>query len=142
MFVLAADHGHHLPRDRRFNEPGRYHIPLLFFGEVIKEVYRGKKIGGIGSQTDIAPTLLKQLQIKDTAFKWGNDLFNLRRKAFAFYTFDEGFAWLSAKDTLIFDNRAKRLMYPSEEITSFHSDSLLTTGKAYMQVLYDAFLKY
>ncbi|WP_152269379.1 LTA synthase family protein [Agriterribacter humi] len=142
LFVLAADHGHHLPRDRRFNEPARYHIPLLFFGEVLKEAYRGKKIAGIGSQTDIAPTLLKQLQIKDTTFKWGNDLFNPGRNAFAFYTFDDGFAWLSAKDTLIFDNRAKRLMYPSEEITSFHSDSLLTTGKAYMQVLYDAFLKY
>lgn len=142
LFVLAADHGHHLPKDRKFNEPARYHIPLLFFGNVIKDAYRGKKITGTGSQTDIATTLLQQLQITDTAFKWGNDLLNPGRKPFAFYTFDDGFAWLTAKDTLIFDNRAKRLMYPSEEITGAHSDSVLTTGKAYMQKLYDTFLKY
>ena len=115
---------------------------FFFFGNVIKDAYRGKKITGTGSQTDIATTLLQQLQITDTAFKWGNDLLNPGRKPFAFYTFDDGFAWLTAKDTLIFDNRAKRLMYPSEEITSLQSDSILTTGKAYMQVLYDAFLKY
>lgn len=142
LFVLAADHGHHLPRDRRFNEPGRYHIPFLLFGEVLKEGYRGKKIGGTGSQTDIASTLLKQLQIEDTAFKWGNDLLNPGRRAFAFYTFDDGFGWVSEKDTLIFDNRAKRLMYPSEAIDGRRSDSLLNTGKAYMQKMYDAFLKY
>ena len=142
LFVLVADHGHHLPRNRKFNEPARYHIPLIFFGDVLKETSRGQKIAGIGSQTDIATTLLKQLQIADTAFKWGNDLLNPNRKRFAFYTFDDGFAWLTAKDTLIFDNRAKRLMYPSEKISSLHSDSILTTGKAYMQVLYDAFLKY
>lgn len=142
LFVLVADHGHHLPRDRKFNEPARYHIPLIFFGDVLKEAYRGQKITGIGSQTDITTTLLKQLQITDTAFKWGNDLLDPNRKDFAFYTFDDGFAWLTANDTLIFDNRAKRLLFPSEKISSLHSDSILTTGKAYMQMLYEAFLKY
>ncbi|HTN07007.1 LTA synthase family protein [Agriterribacter sp.] len=143
LFVLVADHGHHLPRDRKFNEPARYHIPLIFFGDVLKEAYRGQKITGMGSQTDIATTLLKQLQITDTAFKWGNDLLNPNRKPFAFYTFDDGFAWLTAKDTLIFDNRAKRLLIPvHKSADAAMNDSLLTDGKAYMQVLYDTFLNY
>lgn len=142
LFVLVADHGHYLPKNRRFDEPGRYHIPLLFFGDVLKEAYRGKKITGAGSQTDIATTLLKQLQLPDTAFKWGNDLLDPRRKPFAFYTFDDGFAWLSGNDTLIFDNRAKRLLYPRDQPSIPYSDSVLTTGKAYMQTLYEAFLNY
>lgn len=142
LFVLVADHGHYLPKNRRFDEPRRYHIPLIFFGDVLKEAYRGKKIAGIGSQTDIATTLLRQLQLPDTAFKWGNDLLDPRRKPFAFYTFDDGFAWLAGKDTLIFDNRAKRLLYPGEQSPITYSDSLLTTGKAYMQTLFEAFLNY
>ena len=142
LFVLVADHGHYLPKNRRFDEPGRYHIPLLFFGEALKEAYRGKKITGIGSQTDVATTLLRQLQLPDTAFKWGNDLLDPHRKPFAFYTFDDGFGWLAGKDTLIFDNRAKRLLYPREQPSGLYSDSLLTTGKAYMQTLYEAFLGY
>lgn len=142
LFVLVADHGHSLPRNRRFNEPERYHIPLILFGDVLKDDFRGKKIAGIGSQTDVAATLLNQLQIKDTAFKWSNDLLNPHRKPFAFYTFDDGFGWLTQTDTLLFDNRAKQVMPVANRETHQQPDSSLTTGKAYMQMLYSAFLRF
>ncbi|MBX2923016.1 MAG: sulfatase-like hydrolase/transferase [Chitinophagaceae bacterium] len=139
LFVLVADHGHVLPKNRKFDEPARYHIPLLFFGEALKEEYRGVKITTLGSQTDIAATLTRQLGIPADVFRWSNDLLLPQRQQFAFYTFDDGFGWLTPVDTIIFDNRAQQLLQGSGKKAS---DTSLTNGKAYMQMLYDAFLKY
>lgn len=141
LFILVADHGQYLPRERLYNEPGKYHIPLIFFGEVLKDDYRGKKFSTLGSQTDIAGSLLRQLQLDNAAFKWSVDLFSADRKEFAFYTFDDGFGWVSPTDTISFDNRAKRILTEGTRLVS-NNDSVLTTGKAYMQMLYEAYLKY
>ncbi len=139
LFVLVADHGHSLPLNRRFNEPGRYHIPLIFFGEVLKNEYRGIRVHTLGSQTDIAATLAQQIELNAQAFKWSNDLLLPKRQQFAFYTFDDGFGWLTPGDTIIFDNRAQKILQGS---TSNDKGKKLTTGKAFMQMLYDAFLKF
>lgn len=139
LFVLVADHGHHLPRYRKFDEPARYHIPLVFFGEALKEQYRGLKINTLGSQTDVAATLANQLALNTTAFKWSTDLLASQRQQFAFYTFDDGFGWLTPGDTIIYDNRAQKLLNNSD---ANKTSGELLNGKAYMQMLYDAFLKY
>ncbi|MBX3254400.1 MAG: sulfatase-like hydrolase/transferase [Chitinophagaceae bacterium] len=139
LFVLVADHGHVLPLNRKFDEPARYHIPLLLFGEALKEEYKAVTINALGSQTDIAGTLAKQLGLNDKLFKWSNDLLLPQRQQFAFYTFDDGFGWLTPGDTVIFDNRAQKILQGS---ATGDKESNLIKGKAYMQMLYDAFLKY
>src|SRR5262249_9820524 len=40
LFIIVADHGHRLPRNRGFGDPGRFHIPLIMFGDVTKPEYR------------------------------------------------------------------------------------------------------
>lgn len=139
LFVLVADHGHLLPRYRKFDEPARYHIPLLFFGEVLKQEVKGKRINTLGSQTDVVNTIAAQLQLNTSLFPWSNNLLASQRHQFAFYTFDDGFGWLTPGDTIIFDNRAQKLLHtrPVNEV-----QPKLTTGKAYMQMVYNAFLKY
>lgn len=139
LFVLVADHGHVLPLNSRFDEPARYHIPLLLFGEVLKDEYKAVRINTLGSQTDIAGTLAKQLGLNDKLFTWSNDLLLPQRQQFAFYTFDDGFGWLTPGGTVIFDNRAQKVLQNS---VSGDLESNLRKGKAYMQMLYDAFLKY
>ena len=47
---------------------GRFRIPLLFYGEVVKPEFRGKVIGKIASQIDVAPTLLGQLGVDYSAY--------------------------------------------------------------------------
>ncbi|MDB5014537.1 MAG: sulfatase, partial [Daejeonella sp.] len=77
LFVIVADHGHRLPKNESENfQPRRYSIPLILFGEVIKPEYRGKTISKIGNQTDIAATLLNQLHINSSDYKWSKDLLN------------------------------------------------------------------
>ncbi len=140
LFVLVADHGHQLPRNRLFDEPAKYHIPLIFFGDVIKPEYKGAVIPATGSQTDVAATLLHQLNLSAANFNWSNDLLQRNRKPFAFYTFDNGFGWITNTDSLAYDERAKQIIYSSKNLQ--HQVDSLQNGKAYLQCMSDAYLKY
>lgn len=142
LFVVSADHGHAQPKGRAFDIPEKYHIPVLIFGAPLKPEYQGKRINTLGSQTDIAATILQQLKMDASAFKWSNDLLRQNRKEFSFYTFDDGFGWLNKNDTIVYDNRANKLLKTTAIHNNATADSLLNNGKAYMQMLYDAFLKY
>src|SRR5690606_6338756 len=54
LFVFIADHGHLLPKNANdIYVPQRYHIPLLLYGDVIKDAYRGRRMTQTGSQTDV-----------------------------------------------------------------------------------------
>ncbi len=142
LFILCADHGHQLPKNRLFDEPAKYHIPLIFFGDVIKPQYRGTIISTTGSQTDIDATLLHQLHLNANNFAWSNDLLQSNRKTFAFYTFDNGFGWVTDSSAIAYDERAKQIIYPSQKLLTAKDSVSLQNGKTYMQCMYDAYLKY
>ena len=141
LFIVVADHGHRLPLNKYESyEPGRYRIPLLFFGNVIKEEHRGKKIDITGSQTDIATTLLNQLDIPSDDYNWGNNLFAPHRE-FAFFNWDNGFGIVTAGQTITYDNVGKSVIYKRENDYA-KNDSILTLGKAYMQRVFQQYLDY
>lgn len=54
-------------------------------------------------------------------------------RGFAYYSFIDGFGWLTDKDTAIFDCGAN--------IPIRNNDTLLSIGKAYLQLLYEDFSK-
>ncbi|HXI00792.1 MAG TPA: sulfatase-like hydrolase/transferase [Sphingobacteriaceae bacterium] len=141
LFIIVADHGHRLPGNKyeSFN-PGRYRIPLIFFGNVIKEEFRGKKLNKIGSQTDIATTLLSQLNISSEKYKWGQNLLNTS-KEFAFFNWDNGFGIVTPEQSTSFDNVGKHVIYRRKENYS-KNDSLVNMGKAYMQSVFQQYINY
>lgn len=141
LFIIVADHGHRLPKNTHENyHPARFHIPLLFYGDVIKQEYRGSEIEKIGSQTDIAATLLTQLGMESNKFPWSKDLLNKGTSDFAFYNWDNGFGFSDRVQSVSFDNVGKSVIYTSVETRP--TDSLLRYGKAYMQQVYQQFLNY
>lgn len=142
LFVLVADHGHTLPKNRSFDEPGKYHIPLIFFGDVIKPGYKGTVIPTAGSQTDVAATILHQLNLNASDFSWSNDLLQRNRKPFAFYTFDNGFGWITNTDSIAYDERGRQIIYHSKNAVNDNDTTLLLNGKAYLQCMYEQYLKY
>jgi phosphoglycerol transferase MdoB-like AlkP superfamily enzyme len=142
LFVLVADHGHQLPKNRLFDEPAKYHIPLIFFGDVIKPQYKGAVITTTGSQTDIAATLLHQLNLNAEKFKWSNDLLQHNRKPFAFYTFDNGFGWVTDSDAMAYDARAGQVIYDAKKLLKNADVASLQNGKAYLQCMITDYLKY
>jgi phosphoglycerol transferase MdoB-like AlkP superfamily enzyme len=141
LFVIVADHGHRLPRNRaEIYYPARFRIPLLFYGDVIKPEYRGKRIEKVGNQTDIAATLLTQLKINADRFKWSKDLLNPNTKEFSFYNWDNGFGFATPTQIISFDNVGKNIIYKLKPDAS--SDDELRYGKAYMQEVYQSYIDY
>lgn len=141
LFIIVADHGHRLPLNKHESyDPGRYRIPLLFFGGAIKEEYRGKRITKTGSQTDIATTLLAQLNIPSQNYKWGYDLLNTSRE-FAFFDWDNGFGMVTPEQSITFDNIGKNVIY-KRKADFAKNDSILRIGKAYMQCVFQQYIDY
>lgn len=144
LFILVADHGHRLPHNvsEAYN-PVKYHIPLLFFGDVIKPEYRGKKINKMGGQTDIAATLLTQLGIVHHQFKWSKDLLNANTADFAFFNWDNGFCFMTPQQVVSYDNSGRRIVYTgNKNANAKATDKALLYGKAFLQEVYTEYMGY
>lgn len=100
LFVFVADHGHASPTTVDPGSGKFYHIPLLFFGEPIKESYRGKRMNTVGSQADIAATLMYQMKGDPSHYPWSKDLMNPKVPQFAFHSIIRGYGWVTPKGNL------------------------------------------
>jgi phosphoglycerol transferase MdoB-like AlkP superfamily enzyme len=142
LFIFVADHGHVYPKNvYDIFQPQRYHIPLLFYGEVIKNEFKGKKIDKLGSQQDISATLLAQLNIPHKDFIWSKNLFNPYTKQFAFFSWDNGLGFINDKQCVTFDNIGKNILYNSNAKDSLQTNKNLISGKSYLQTVYQQFIK-
>jgi phosphoglycerol transferase MdoB-like AlkP superfamily enzyme len=133
LIVFVADHGHPLPGHDPNDRPSKFHIPLIFSGGAL--TMKGK-VNTIGSQTDIATTILDQLHLPENNFKWGKDLLDSSAKQFAFYSFNNGFGFVMPHGTETFDNVSKKPIYKDPNFDT----SKIKYGKAYMQFSYQDFL--
>lgn len=146
VFIITPDHGHFLPLNRRHFEAERHHIPFLILGGALKEEFKGMKYDRIGSHSDFAATLLSQLKLPHSYFKWSKDMFNKYQEEFAFYTFDEGFGWIDREQTLIFDHQLNDIIFILDRKLPYEDNNRkLEKGKAYLQVMmkeYIGLIKY
>jgi phosphoglycerol transferase MdoB-like AlkP superfamily enzyme len=141
LFLFVADHGSLLPLNRpNAYMPERSKIPLLLYGEVIKKEYRGTTRSTTGSQSDIAATILAQMQIKCDDFLWSNNLFNSNRTNFAYYNFAGGFALKTPKQTVIYDAVSnKQIMGTDSRSSNRDSREEVKDAQAYIQNLYQKY---
>jgi phosphoglycerol transferase MdoB-like AlkP superfamily enzyme len=144
LFILVADHGHRLPLNRSEPyEPRKYHIPLLFFGDAIKPEYRGMKINKLGNQTDIAATLLAQMNLPHQQFKWSKNLLNPYTRDFAFFDWDNGMGFMLPNQTVTFDNAGNTVSFiQNKNMPQSYTDKTLLYGKAFMQQVFTQYLAY
>jgi len=144
LFVLVADHGHRLPAEKwDISQPQRFHIPLLFFGDVIKEEYRGTKINRIGNQTDLPKTLLNQLALPSDRYKWSRDLFNKNTMEMAFYNSKDEIGIIAPQQIVSYNRVGNIIDFESNsQYPKVKTDSLLNITKAYYQEVYEDFMKY
>jgi len=139
LFIFIADHGHAYPKNKfDIYMPERYHIPLLLYGDVVKEAFRGKKMDKVGSQQDLAATLLAQLDISAENFTWSKNLLNPYTKDFAFFSWDNGLGFITSSQCVTFDNVGKNILYQSD--AGKDNSTLLRFGKAYLQTAYQQFI--
>lgn len=144
LFIIVADHGHRLPLEEwESNCPNRYRIPLLLYGDVLQTAYRGKRIEKIGSQVDLAATLLNQLNYETKQYKWSRDLLNKETLPFAFFSWSDGWGAVNDRCQVAFDHVGKVVSYQKNIDSCLHNkQDLLYQGKAYMQEVYNQYLAY
>ena len=109
LIVLVADHGHQQPGNSLNQSPDKFRIPLLLAGGALRPEARGRVVSTIGSQTDVAATLLRQLQLPATAFTWSRDLLAPHPVSFAYYCFNDGFGAVSPAGAVTFDNVSRQV---------------------------------
>ncbi|MPR36444.1 LTA synthase family protein [Salmonirosea aquatica] len=134
LIVIVADHGHPLPKTAS-DRSSEFRIPMLWLGGPVEQ--KGIKVDTLGSQTDLAATLLDQLGYDSTGFSWSNGLLRKGRIPYAFYSFNNGFGWVRPRGTLVYDNIGKREVESSGNLNPNDKE----TGKAYLQSLFGDYLK-
>jgi phosphoglycerol transferase MdoB-like AlkP superfamily enzyme len=76
---------------------------------------RDMKIEKTGSQVDIPLTLLHQLDLDDS-YPFGKDILSDRSHSFAFYTFNEGFGFITDSSRYIYDHKPGKPSFPKAMI--------------------------
>lgn len=93
IVVFVSDHG----RANLFNQDTYdqkyFHIPLLLWGGALDSNFVGKRIDRVGSQADLAKTLLNQMDINTDAYHWSKDLLNPNTQEWAVCTSTLSYGW-------------------------------------------------
>ena len=134
LVIMLADHCLRSSVDVLAYSEDIFRIPMLWTGGAVAE--KGLKVNKYGSQTDLPVTLLHQMGLEDV-YPFGKDLLVEENSSFAFYTFNEGFAFLTDSSKYIWDHKLGAPVVESGK----NPETAGAYGKAFLQTLYDDFLK-
>lgn len=137
LFILVADHGHNLPLKRDYYDPAAYRIPLLWYGNPLKNEYRGTQRSHHGGQHEIAYSLLQQLGLKTSDYSYSNSLFSEGKEKGVYINYDSGYGWKEGENQIVYLFAEKKYL----AYTQISSDSVsLLRGQSFLQKLYQGFL--
>jgi phosphoglycerol transferase MdoB-like AlkP superfamily enzyme len=132
LLVITADHGHPLPDNGNSSNPKKYKIPMLWVGGAVAA--RDTVIHTIGGHTDIANTVLAQLNMYDTRFGFSHNMLSPSYNPFAVFVFNNGFGLIQQDKLLVFDNAAKSVL-----VNQASDEEDMKKIKAFIQTLYTDF---
>jgi phosphoglycerol transferase MdoB-like AlkP superfamily enzyme len=141
LFVLVADHGHHLPKNRNMDLPESRKITAMIMGGALADDLQGKSFDKIVSQHDLPAAILNALHLPDSSFYWSRDVFNNNGKEFAYYSNENALGWITPEQNITYFFNSKELIVQPKTQTQLN-DSILTDAKAYLQTLYQQYLNY
>ena len=128
LIVITADHGGRHPGNVPKHVPEKFHIPLVWLGGAIAKT--DTVITAIAGQTDISLTILNQLGMGNNHYRFSKDILGTSVYPFAFYSFNDGFGFMTGETQIVFDNASRSVIYREGTQT----DEVTETGKAYLQV--------
>ncbi|MDH5476695.1 MAG: LTA synthase family protein, partial [Cyclobacteriaceae bacterium] len=133
LVIITADHGSRHPENSEVYETENFHIPMLWIGGALN--VSDTIISKYSSQTDLAATLLNQLGISSTQFRYSKNIFSVASKSFSFYDYNNGFGYIDDSTQLIYD------LNSHQYIKLVGGSPALTNAKAYMQTIFSDFNK-
>jgi phosphoglycerol transferase MdoB-like AlkP superfamily enzyme len=136
IFILMADHGHLLPKQRDYYDVLSHKIPLIVFGEALTNEYKGKKMAITGGQHDLPATLLQQLNIPADDFYWSNNLTDTCRNGFTYIDLDQTLGWITDQGSFTYLHHSNK----PERLNNITDTTLYIKSAAYRQLLFQTFL--
>ncbi|MDQ6988970.1 MAG: LTA synthase family protein [Mariprofundaceae bacterium] len=118
LFVFVADHSHITPNNYNRNQANWHHVPMLFYGDVIKPEYRGTHVSQIVSQHDLVSTILAQMDINHQPFTWSRNVLRADYQESAYYTVNQGHGFITHHGSYAFNAKEKQVLYntlPTDE---------------------------
>ncbi len=106
LIILIADHGHRLPDNYPNHEPIRFGIPMIWLGGAVEK--QPMLVQTTCSQTDLAATLLAQLNLSHQQFPLSKNILSQGVTPFAYFAFNEGFGFVTQTDTIVYDHVGKK----------------------------------
>tara|TARA_B100001093_G_scaffold520485_1_gene616594 strand:- start:32349 stop:34205 length:1857 start_codon:yes stop_codon:yes gene_type:complete len=135
LFIIVSDHSHSTPIYRRVAQKERFKIPMLWYGNVLHEKYKGLSNEILSSHIDITPTLLSQLNYKVDSKYFGNDIFKLNKK-YVPYSFVRGYGMING-----FSNYAYSITYDKPfEIDIKKDSNIIKNTELFMQYSFDKYM--
>ncbi len=134
LMIVIADHSsvHIEPHDDFF---GKFHIPMLWLGGVLS--VRDTMITQVGSQVDLAATLLAQLNMNHKDCLWSKNLLSVDCKPFAYFAFQNGFGFVQKNGRYVFDTEGSFFIQKEGQVDSLD----IKKGKSFLQMSYQDYLK-
>ena len=108
LFVLIADHGVRYLSKHPNYAPERFKIPMLWLGGAL--AVEPKVVEHTSSQIDLAATLLTQMGMETSEYRFSKDLFGQPSVPFAYYVFNDGFGFMTDSSKFIYDHTGKRVI--------------------------------
>jgi len=130
LVIIIADHGSMRPGNSENWEKAKYHIPMIWLGGALN--VQDTVISNMASQTDLAATLLSQLQINPDNFKFSKNILTSGYIPYSFFTYSGGFGFMKPNDLLIYNTITNTYSEPVIKADSLNAKQ----GKAYLQSVY------
>lgn len=141
LIIIVADHAYRYPYGIAGSTVYSHRIPMLWLGGAIEKPLT---VDTYASQTDLAATLLAQLDIPYADFPFSRDIFDASVPKFGYYCFNDGFGVVDACGATIYDCAAGRTVAPDETSrtaadntpTATDDERRLRCGKAILQTTF------
>lgn len=130
LFLLVADHGHHLPRERNMSSPESKRITCIITGGALTSSWRGKKITHAVNQHDMIIPFAELCGMKKNDFPLAKNPFTARHH-FAYYSNENVLGWVRDSSVLTYEIKTGKTIGDKDEAAF---------AKAYLQVLYKDFV--
>ena len=130
LLVFVADHLGCYPEGISNYDIDRYRIPLVMAGGAVQG---HRRIGTIGSQQDIAATLLALLGKGHDEFVYSKDLLDAAAPHFAFFAVPDAMGMVTEDNTVIYDNTSRKAVVDRGK----RKGKNVLPAQAYLQKIYD-----
>lgn len=131
LVVAVPDHQGCYPEVMDNYTLEHYQVPLVMTGGAVRAP---RRVGTLGSQTDLVATLLTLVGVSHEAFPWSKDLLDAGAAHYAVFAVPDAVGMVREEGALIWDNTSARTVFSTWP--EGRQKQALQTLKAYYQKLY------